>query len=469
MKICIVAEGCYPYVRGGVSSWIQMLIQSMPEHEFIIYAIGAKEKDRGVFKIKLPENVTMVKEMFLDSVLHDKVSGNRGYELSKKQYDALYSLLSCESVDWDEVFPLFYAAKKSPINFLVSESYMSIVEDMCKEKFAYVPFTEFFWNARSMVMPLLYLIRGGIPEADLYHTVSTGYAGIMACLGNWLYKKPIVLSEHGIYTREREEEIIKSDWVYPQFKDLWIKFFYLLAEAPYKKSSVITSLYEGARKTQIELGCSAEKTMVIHNGVDVDSYSGITAYESDTEVHIGAIVRVVPIKDIKTMIYAFSYVKERFPNAKFFIAGPYDEDPEYYQQCLQLVDALSVSDISFVGFAKVTEFLPNMNIIVLTSISEGQPLSLLEAMAGGLPFVTTNVGCCRELAEGFSEEDKGVCGYVVPVMNPGAIADAIGKLIKNPRLCAEMGKVGRRRIQAYYRMKDCFDSVLNIYQKVVKA
>ena len=47
MRICLIVEGCYPYVAGGVSSWIQMLIKGMPDHEFVIFSIGAEEKDRG--------------------------------------------------------------------------------------------------------------------------------------------------------------------------------------------------------------------------------------------------------------------------------------------------------------------------------------------------------------------------------------------------------------------------------------
>ena len=54
MKICIVAEGCYPYVVGGVSSWIHSLIKSFPEQEFILTAIVANRSFRGKFAYELP-------------------------------------------------------------------------------------------------------------------------------------------------------------------------------------------------------------------------------------------------------------------------------------------------------------------------------------------------------------------------------------------------------------------------------
>jgi polysaccharide biosynthesis protein PelF len=66
MKICLIAEGSYPYVTGGVSGWIQTLVTSMPEHQFILYAIGAEEKLKGKFKYAIPENLVEIKEVFLD-------------------------------------------------------------------------------------------------------------------------------------------------------------------------------------------------------------------------------------------------------------------------------------------------------------------------------------------------------------------------------------------------------------------
>ena len=82
MRICLLTEGSYPYVVGGVSSWCQMLIQGLPEHEFFIYSIGAEAKNRGDFKYKLPANVVGVQEEFLDDILSLKSKGMRSCRLS---------------------------------------------------------------------------------------------------------------------------------------------------------------------------------------------------------------------------------------------------------------------------------------------------------------------------------------------------------------------------------------------------
>ena len=68
MKVCLVAEGCYPYVVGGVSSWIHSLIKSFPDTEFLLLTIVANRSFRGRFVYDLPENLTEVHELYLEDV-----------------------------------------------------------------------------------------------------------------------------------------------------------------------------------------------------------------------------------------------------------------------------------------------------------------------------------------------------------------------------------------------------------------
>ena len=75
MRICLVLEGCYPYVHGGVSTWMHGYITAMPEHEFVLWVIGAHAADRGKFVYELPGNVVEVHEVFLDDAL--RLSGEQ--------------------------------------------------------------------------------------------------------------------------------------------------------------------------------------------------------------------------------------------------------------------------------------------------------------------------------------------------------------------------------------------------------
>ncbi|MFC5469426.1 GT4 family glycosyltransferase PelF [Cohnella suwonensis] len=466
----MIAEGSYPYITGGVSSWIHTLIRQMPEHEFVIFTIGAQEKQRGKFRYELPSNVVEVKETFLDAYLRENGTWGRRFRLSSDQNHAFQSLLGGGGEpDWRSIFDLLRTDKfRYAADFLMSKDYFDILAQLCKERYDQVPFTEMFWTVRSMILPLFLTIRHELPKADLYHSASTGYAGIVGSLAKHLYGKPFILTEHGIYSREREEEIIKADWVKGYFKDLWIEYFYRLTGCAYEYSDQVITLFNRNREIEIELGCSEDKIDIIPNGVDVNEYAGLMGSESDGKFRIGAIVRVVPIKDIKTMIQCFSIVKRELPEAELYIMGPTSEDEEYYRECRLLVETLQLDDVIFTGEVKIKDFLGRMDVMLLTSISEGQPLALLEAMAAGLPCVTTDVGGCRELIQG-RDDGFGPAGFVVPVMHYEQLADAIVRLSRNEEVLAEMGRNGLERVSRHYTREGFINDYKRLYSNYEEA
>ena len=107
-------------------------------------------------------------------------------------------------------------------------------------------------------------------------------------------------------------------------------------------------------------------------------------------------LRVTPIKDVKTMIQAFSFAKKRVPALKLWIMGPCDEDEEYAEECFDLVETLHVADVVFTGRVNVREYLGRMDVTILTSISEGQPLTILESFAVHKPMWGTAGNCCMD-------------------------------------------------------------------------
>ncbi|MEN8698509.1 GT4 family glycosyltransferase PelF [Bacillus infantis] len=469
MRICLIAEGSYPYVIGGVSSWVQTLITSMPEHEFIVYAISADEKDKGKFKYSLPGNLIGVRETFLNSYLDSSGKPGKSYSLSGGQRQAIKSLLADGTADWEGIFSIFNSRRKRTnfaAEFITSKDLLDIVKEVCLEAYPDLPFTQLYWSVRSMLMPLLSILSQPVPEADVYHSISTGYSGIAGTYCKYVHNRPFIVTEHGIYTREREEEIIKSEDITGSFKNLWIKYFHSLSKGAYESADQVITLFNKNREIQVEIGCPESKTSIIPNGVDPASYSFLPqkAAEDEGYVHIGAVVRVVPIKDIKTMIQSFAIVKRNIPNARFYILGPYDEDPEYYEECLQLADFLGLQDIYFQGTVNVKEYIGKMDLLVLSSISEGQPLVLLEGMAAGKPFVSTDVGSCRELLYGLSDQ-FGQAGYIVPVMDAPKLANAVMKLARDPILRKTMGESGRQRVEAYYSWASFIGDYRKIYEK----
>ncbi len=297
------------------------------------------------------------------------------------------------------LYRLFQEKGVHPLSFLQSRDFMELFTDICLKEYPYVPYADAFHTMRSMLLPVLYLLTGRVPKADVYHAISTGYGGLLACLGGSLNHAPVLLTEHGIYTREREEEIIRAEWVVPSFKSRWIRFFYMLSEEIYRRAFRVSSLFYNARRTQIEMGCDGAKCIVIPNGVQYQRFCDIPLKEEDGWVDIGAVVRLAPIKDVKTMIYAFFELASRVPNVRLHIMGGVD-DEGYANECYALVEQLQIKNLIFTGRVDVVQYMQKLDFTILTSISEGQPLSVLESMAARRPCVTTEVGCCRELLEG---------------------------------------------------------------------
>ena len=89
-------------------------------------------------------------------------------------------------------------------------------------------------------------------------------------------------------------------------------------------------------------------------------------------------LRIAPIKDVKTLINAYYYAKQREPSLKLWIMGPWEEEDPYAKEVFALVESLQPKDLIFTGRIDVTQYLGRMDATVLSSISEGQPLTILE-------------------------------------------------------------------------------------------
>ena len=465
MRICLVLEGSYPYIHGGVSTWMHSYIQNMPEHEFVLWVIGAKAKDRGKYAYKLPENVVEIHEVFLDDALRVRPVKKRFPALNDEEKAALVELMKCDRPDWNIICRLFQDKEINPGNFLMGEDFLAAFEKMCLQEYPYVPFADTFHTIRSMLLPVFYLLGTPVPKADLYHAICTGYGGLLAVLGNYKYQKPVVLSEHGIYSREREEEIIRAKWVIPSFKKQWIKFFYMLSDAIYQKASAVSCLFNRAAEIQKELGVPADRSYVIPNGIDYKSFSQIPYKEDDGWVDIGAVIRFAQIKDVKTLIYAFYELQNMRENVRLHILGGVD-DEEYAQECYDLIKQLSIPNIVLAGRVDVKKYMEKLDFTILTSLSEGQPLSVLESLAAGRPCITTDVGCCRELLEGVGEDSFGITGYLAPPMHRKALALAMNRMCESRKQRIEMGKMGQLRVKTYYQTEMMMKKYREFYENV---
>jgi glycosyltransferase involved in cell wall biosynthesis len=455
-------------VVGGVSSWIHNLIRAFPKLEFVILAIIANRDISGKFVYELPPNVTEVHELYLQD--DDWVEGDgkrRKRALAKKEFQALRSLVLNRDVQWDMLFDLFRDKSLSVEDLLMGEDFYRTVTECYDEKYPQIAFSDFLWTMRSIYLPLFFTMKMEVPQADLYHCIVTGYAGVLGSMAKHFYGSRMIISEHGIYTREREEELIKAEWVQGIYKDIWIEQFRKMSNLAYKRGDLVTSLYEHARMLQVELGCPIGKTRVTPNGIDVDNFREIPGKtpEDMAHINIGAVLRVTPIKDVKTMIQAFGYARRKDSRLKLWIMGPWEEDEQYAQECFELVEMMDIPDVVFTGRIQVREYLGRMDMTILTSISEGQPLTILESYAAQKPVIATDVGNCSGLIYG-EDDDFGPAGILTHIMNVEEIADAILRLASDARERTGMGENGHRRLMAKYKLSDMQQTYRQIYRKI---
>ena len=465
MKVCIVAEGCYPYVVGGVSSWINSMIKAFPDIEFVVLAIVANRSYRGKFVYELPENVSEVYELYLEDYDWVEQEKNKKMHLRQNEYEALRSLLLNRNVEWDTLFTLFEKKNFSLNALLMGEDFLNAVRECYQLRYPQVVFSDFLWTMRSIYLPLFLTLKMELPEADLYHCVATGYAGVIGSMAKKRYGCGLMVSEHGIYTREREEELIRAKWVGGIYKNIWIDQFRKMSKLAYNEGTLITSLFEHARELQIELGCPIEKTMVTPNGIRVENLQNIPGKteEDEGKINIGAVLRVTPIKDVKTMIQAFGFAKEKDDRLKLWIMGPWEEDREYAEECFQLVSDMEIPDVVFTGRINIRDYLGRMDVTILTSISEGQPLTILESYAAHKPVIATDVGNCYGLIYGESD-DFGAAGIVTHIMNIEEIAQAMLDMAANEKMRLEMGETGYRRVMEKYRVEYMQKTYWEIYR-----
>lgn len=492
--VTLILEGTYPYVAGGVSSWVHQLLHAYPDRRFSLLHIGPHAKAYQKPLYEIPDNVVALEEVHCRGSMmlgkrrrrsrrrttlpHDKgknvepsrvLRAIRRMHLEDQVDDALLDDLAADDLTIPE--------------FLHGDATFELLRNELYERLSPgAPFMDFFWHFRAMHIPLLRLLQKPCPPASVYHAVSTGYAGLVGAVASWKTGRPLIVTEHGIYARERELELSRAAWIQDvgaggtatrpsPLRHFWSRYFKMLSKIAYHAAERLLTLSEVNREKQLADGADPAKITVVPNGVDQQRFQPAETprrTRGDGPMRVGFVGRVVPIKDVITLIRACSMALDQV-DLEVWIVGPQDEDPQYAKRCHTLVERMGLEDqIQFLGPQPMAELYPQLDVVLLTSISEGQPLVMLEAYAAGVPVIATDVGACRELIEG-GDEDRGIgpSGVVTRVANPIETAAALVYMARNPEIREAMGKAGLARVQARYQQHQVVAEYDNLYQSMV--
>ncbi len=496
--VCLILEGTYPFVTGGVSSWVHRLVTKLNDLTFTIVHLSPKPDyyPKG-HRYTLPDNVVGVREVYLqhaatESDMYSVPAGK--WRETIETFQRLMTQLRDDDVG---AFDNFFRAVNEEANIeqlklalLNSPEGWDVMLETYREEASREGLLQFFWTWRFALLPFLNVLTAPLPDARMFHTVCTGYAGVLAAGAVAATGRPMVLTEHGIYAKERRIDIQRATWIpdgpasvnvtsreAPYFKRFWMRQFAMMSRECYRAADDIYTLYQGNAELQMRDGAPAEKIHVVPNGIDLSRF-GAAPTPKNTKTKptdpfvVGFVGRVCPIKDIRTLLRTARLVLDRYPNVTFRVMGPYDEDPEYVADCESLRTMLRLDDhVVFEGRVNVLEEYPKIDLCVLSSISEAQPLVILEAGAFGIPTVATDVGSCSELLMGDTPEEKarGEGGLVVPIASPDALAGAIETLVEDRPRLARMGACMSARVRERYDERDMVARYESIYKRHVFA
>ncbi len=483
--VCLLLEGTYPYVRGGVSSWAHELIRAHTDLTFHLVCIlpGSQAPELA---FELPSNVLSVTDVFLRRTPREE--GKPSRNIMRMMQPILDRMVHDEAklTDLGELLNILDAERQN-----VSSDYLLNSQDtwnslvaMYEAHYAESSMLDYFWSWRALFGSVFSILLCPLPDAGVYHTLCTGYAGLLAARARIEKKRPVMLTEHGIYTSERRIEIASADWLEEtassqltidtlrnDLRDLWIDAFTNFSRICYQSADRIVTLYRGNQASQLADGADPSRMRVIANGIDVERFAAIRRKPHDIPT-IAMIGRVVPIKDVKSFIRACGSLRETIGEFRAYIMGNTEEDPEYYEECRAITSHLLLdTSLEFTGAVKIDEYLPNIDIVVFTSISEAQPLVILEAGAAGIPIVSTDVGACSEMINGHAGEmpPLGSGGIIVELSNPSAVAGAIVKLLSDRSYYESCSQTIRQRVATYYHRTQQHHAYDALYKELLHS
>jgi glycosyltransferase involved in cell wall biosynthesis len=449
----MITEGTYPYAMGGVTSWCDYLVRGLPEIDWeVLPIVGAGLGHNS--GLEVPENVKIRPPLELWSEglpgWHWRRHGEPGLRLD------LPDVLVRGLLGWDgdraELTQALVWCRRRPHRVRNVfrhrggwEMFLAGLRKVLDERTPdAAPAPELdTYEAATLYQTLYWIARTAaqsVPTMDIMHVTAAGWAGIPATVHRALHGTPVVLTEHGVYLRESYLAAVRSPSS-PGERFISTRLARGLARSAYETADVISPVTDANASWEEGLGVDPSKIHVIRNGVDEPP----EPTPAPRDCSVVAVGRIDPLKDVHTMLRVAAEVISRMPEATFRYFGPVTSGQEAYgRSCHELHARLGLGDrFMFMGPTQDPNgAIREADIVLMTSISEGLPMALLEAMSQARPVVSTGVGGVPEVVRG--------CGMVAAPGDTHALALAVLTLLRNPQLASELGRRGHGRVQRVF-------------------
>ncbi|KAA0935241.1 DUF3492 domain-containing protein [Streptomyces apricus] len=321
----------------------------------------------------------------------------------------------------------------------------------------------------------------GLGSVDLCHATSGGAAALPGLLAHHFSGVPLLVTEYGVQLRAHylgSREDLEGRAVPAPARALLAAFHGRLAAEAYRRAEVITPGNTHARRWQERCGADPARIRTVYPGMEASRFAevgeGAECADPDTLVWVG---RIEPAKDLATLLHAFAEVREEEPKARLRIVGAPADGPEgatYLAHCRALAaqlfpggggvravgdDPVSFEEIGGPQAPTLPEAYASGALVVLSSVVEGFPISLVEAMFSGRATVSTDVGAVVEVIGG--------TGLVVPPGDPRALAEACVALLRDPERRSRLGAAARARALELFTVEQNIMAFHSIYLEIV--
>ncbi|MFF4748977.1 DUF3492 domain-containing protein [Streptomyces sp. NPDC002514] len=495
MRIGLLTEGGYPYVGGDAGLWCDRLVRGLGQHEFDVYALSRSRRQEDEGWLPLPPQVSRVRTAPVWTAEHDGSRyGRRARRRFAQCYEGLARAVCLGSDDQADRFAsaLYGLAELARdegglVGALRSETAVRALERACRAPGA-------SHTAREAGVPDLLTVAAhleralrplsldwyendGLGSVDLCHATSGGPAALSGLLAHHFFGVPLLVTEYGVRLRSHYLTAGTGPEA-PAVRTLLAAFQRRLAAETYARATLLTPGNTHARRWQERCGADRAKIRTVYPGMDAARFAEAGESEeradADTLVWVG---RVEPAKDLISLLHAFADVRAARPAARLRIMGTAadPEDRAYLGHCRALAahlfpdeadgahavgdNPVSFDDIGGPETPTLADAYASGSVVVLSSVVEGFPVGLVEAMFCGRATVSTDVGAVVEVIGG--------TGLVVPPRNPRAFAEACVALLRDPERRARLGAAARARALELFTVDQNVAAFHGIYLEIV--
>ncbi|HEY3368967.1 MAG TPA: DUF3492 domain-containing protein [Symbiobacteriaceae bacterium] len=470
LDVLLTTEGTYPVEHGGVSTWCEQLLRRVSGVRFQVMTVMANPYLSP--RRELPASVTDWIQVPLWGTLDPAENWRRGLAESARRIRlttpavvrdtflpafsrVVEACWSPEPVDGREfgarlldLHRLFAAHDYQALmkNRAVWHWYREAVTERFGPRFGLEPNLDDVAQSLSWLYRFLVVVATPVPRTDITHASAAAFCAIPGVLARQMHGVPLLLTEHGVFLREQYAGIGRL--ALPPFqKRALLGLVQAVARAAYATADVVAPVAAFNTRWEREMGVDPARIRVIYNGIDPDEYRPRPrpqpASPHPPSPVVVSVARIDPAKDLSTLLQAAALVGRDRPDCRFVVYGSVSA-PDHYEELLALRADLGLQErFVFAGHRDdAAAVYAEGDVVVLSSISEGFPYSVVEAMMCERPVVATDVGGVPEAV--------GSAGVLVRPRDPEAMAAAILRLIADPAGAQALGKQGRERAQSLF-------------------